>query len=686
MNQIKQFCLIVSFLIINILNISGQEGKSQIESLTRDEILQMSTDQLLALPLEDLLALANKLGVSIDELLKMHTGVASKTALTPRETPGIVSIITSEEIRNSGARDLTDVLKLVPGIDFEYDVDGVVGLGFRGSWVHEGKSLILIDGQMMNDLAYYNTPFGNHFDVSQIKKIEIVRGPGSAIYGGNAELCVISITTKSGEDLKGITATATYGQLPGSFGRMNGSIMAGTKKGKWDIALKAFFAEANRSNGKYVSNPDSGNLPYIKDFSEGGSMIQTQNINLSVKREDFSFLFFYDDYNTQTLADTVVTYNKFRNIVSSIKYDIKCSDKLSITPILSYQFSQPYNNSLLSDRNYKVQRLKLGVGLNYDASENLNITGGGEFYNDNGQISDVTYGSHNLSINNEALYLQLLWKIKHFNIVAGGRVENNNNYGSAFAPRLALTRVINKFHFKLLASEAFRTPSIGNIDVSTNLKVEKTVVLEAEIGLKINENMFVTGNIYDISITNPIIYFDDGSIAAVPGVDWGYMNASKQGSNGIELEYRYKYVWGFSTINYSFFTDKWKTVPDYYQVLDHPNTVLGLPQSKFTLLNSVKLSEKVNLAATVIYSGIRYGYIQDASWNPIIKEYSPSLILNLNCSFTNIIAKGLNMDLGVFNILNDKSSLIQPYNGGYPPYPGREREFVVRLSYNFRLN
>ncbi len=686
MNQLKHSCLIFSFLLINIFNISGQEGKTQIESMTREEIMQMTTDQLLALPLEDLMALASKLGVSIDELLKMNTGVASKTSLTPRETPGIVSIITAEEIRNSGARDLTDVLKLVPGIDFEYDVDGVVGLGFRGSWVHEGKALILMDGQMMNDLAYYNTPFGNHFDVSQIKKIEIVRGPGSAIYGGNAELCVISITTKSDEDIKGISATDTYGMLPGSVGRRNSSIIAGAKAGKWDIAIKAFLGEANRTNGKYMSNPDSGSLPYVRNFTDDGSKIQTQNINVSVHRESLAFQFIYDNYNTQALADTIVTFNKFRNIASSIKYDLKLSDNLSISPILSYQYSQPYNNTLLSDRNYQVQRMKVGIALNYDVSGNLNFTGGGEYYNDNGKISDISLGSHNLKINNAALYLQLLWKIMHFNIVAGGRIENNNSYGSAIAPRLGITRVINRLHFKILASEAFRSPAIGNIDVSTNLKVEKTLVFEAEVGYKLNDNMFITGNIYDISITNPIIYFDQNAINSIPGITWGYNNALKQGSNGIEFEYRYKYVWGFSTLNYSYYTTKWKTVPDYYKVPNLPNTVLGLPQNKLTLMNSVKLSEKINLAGTIIYSGARYGYIQDAAWSTVIKEYSPSLSLNLNLAFSNILARGLNLDLGVYNILNDKSALIQPYAGGYPPYPGREREFMCRLSYNFRFD
>ncbi len=686
MNRLILFCLIVSLLSVNYISISAQEKKSQIESMTRDEILQMSTDQLLALPFEDLLTLANKLGVSIDELLKMQTAVASKTELTTRETPGIVSIVTSEEIRNSGARDIIDVLKLVPGFDFEYDVDGVIGVGFRGSWVHEGKALILLDGQMMNDLVYYNTPFGNHFDVTQIKKIEIVRGPGSAIYGGNAELCVINIITKSGKDINGVAVSATYGQLPDNFGRINESVMAGAKEGKWDFALKTFIGDANRSNSKYATNPDSGNQPYIQNFAKSGSKIETQNINLSAKREDLSFQFIYDNYNSQTLADTALTMNNFKNIASSLKYDIKINDKFTLTPLLSYQYSHPYNDTNLSSRDYVVQRYKGGISMNYDASANINIIGGAEFYTDNGKITDNIFGSHNLQLNNLALYLQGLWKVNHFNIVLGGRAENNNIYGSAFVPRFGITRVINNFHFKILASEAFRSPSVGNIDVSDNLKVEKTTVIEAEVGYKINDNMFITGNIYDISIKNPIVYYDDGNQSAIPITDWGYTNASKQGSDGIELEYRYKYTWGFSTINYSYYTDKWKSIPDYYQAEGHPNDILGFPQNKLTLLSSFNLSNNIYLTPSFVYSSSRFGYIQDAEWNTVVKEYSPSFILNLNLSFNNVLTKGLNLDLGAFNILNDKSEYIQPYNGGYPPYPGREREIVARLSYNFKLN
>lgn len=685
MNRIVYCCFLFLQLFV-VYNVTGQDKKKPIDQMTREDVMQMTTDQLLALPLQDLLVLANKLGVSIDELLKMQTSVASRTELTTRETPGIISVITADEIRKSGARDLTDVLKMVPGFDFGYDLDGVVGLGFRGGWVQEGKALILLDGQMMNDLVYYNTPFGNHFDVSQIKKIEIVRGPGSAIYGGNAELCVVNIITKSGEDIKGVTAGVSYGQLPKSIWRINGSLQLGNKTGKWDWALKGYIGRANRSDRIYVDNPDTiTKTSFAQDLSKNGGKIESQNINLSLKREALIFQFVYDNYNTQYIADSAAYFNKFRNISSSIKYDFKVSDKLSITPTLSYQYSRPYDEPTVPLL-YTGQRYKAGAGLSFDPSSKLNFIGGFEFYHDYGHVTDETLGNHNLNLNNGAVYAQMLWKLAGYNLVIGGRGENSNKFGSSFAPRVGITKVIKKFHFKVLASGAFRSPAIGNIDVSQGLKVEKTFVLETELGYKINDNMFITGNIYDVTVKNLIQYYDNGNDSAIPIVDWGYRNGATQGSDGFELEYRYKYIWGFSTINYSFFTNEWKSVPDYYAAPDRSKAVLGFPHHKFTYLAGFNVGSKVTVSPSLVVNSERLGLIYDADGNTVTKKYAPSVLLNLNVTVDNLLVKGLNFDFGVHDILNNAPKLIEPYDGGYPAYPGRSRELVARLMYQFKTN
>ncbi len=219
----------------------------------------------------------------LEAVINSRMDVASRKSVGQRKSPGIVTLITQEEVEKSGARDLIDVLRLVPGIDFGVDVQGVVSIGMRGDWAHEGKVLLLLDGQEMNEILYSTIQLGNHFDVSQIKRIEIIRGPGSAIYGGFAEYLVISIITKSGEDLKGITASATYAQTQKALGYRDVSLSIGQKIKDFSFSLAGFIGQGNRSDGTYTDF--SGNSYTMA----GNSNLNPENINLGISYKGLSF-------------------------------------------------------------------------------------------------------------------------------------------------------------------------------------------------------------------------------------------------------------------------------------------------------------------------------------------------------------------------------------------------------------
>src|SRR5688572_21880304 len=163
---------------------------------------------------------------ALQKVLNQNLTVSSSKALTTRETPGIISLVTAEEIQNSGARDLTDILRLVPGFDIAQDLQFVMGIGLRGNWANEGKVLVLMDGQPFNELLYQTVAVGNRFPVDAIERIEIIRGPGSAIYGGSAEYGVINIITKAAASLNGVNVYGTAGFLSEATGRTNGGVMA----------------------------------------------------------------------------------------------------------------------------------------------------------------------------------------------------------------------------------------------------------------------------------------------------------------------------------------------------------------------------------------------------------------------------------------------------------------------------
>src|SRR5947209_7894913 len=104
----------------------------------------------------------------LNDLLTRDVAVASQKSSTLREAPGVVTVVSREEIQSSGARDLIDVLSLVPGFWFGVDVEGVVDVGLRGVWAHEGKTLLLVDGVEMNELLYSNNELFNHYPLGNI--------------------------------------------------------------------------------------------------------------------------------------------------------------------------------------------------------------------------------------------------------------------------------------------------------------------------------------------------------------------------------------------------------------------------------------------------------------------------------------------------------------------------------------
>ena len=142
---------------------------------------------------------------------------ASKYEQKITEAPSAVSIVTGDEIRQFGYRSLSEVLAGQQGFfttsDRLYDHLAVRGFGLAGDF--NTRVLILIDGHRINDTIYGSGPTGNEFplDIELIERLEVVRGPSSALYGSNAFLAVVNIVTRRGRDLEGTELRAGAGSL-----------------------------------------------------------------------------------------------------------------------------------------------------------------------------------------------------------------------------------------------------------------------------------------------------------------------------------------------------------------------------------------------------------------------------------------------------------------------------------------
>lgn len=137
--------------------------------------------------------------LSLEDLLEIEVVTAAKKVQKISEAPAAMYVITEEDIKQSGATTIPDVLRIVPGIDVMEITATDFAINARGfNQEMSNKMLVLIDSRTMY-WDFYGLIAWDSFPIAleEIKRIEIVKGPGSALYGANAFSGVINILTKS---------------------------------------------------------------------------------------------------------------------------------------------------------------------------------------------------------------------------------------------------------------------------------------------------------------------------------------------------------------------------------------------------------------------------------------------------------------------------------------------------------
>ena len=173
---------------------------------------------------------------------------ATKRALPLSETPSSVTVITAAEIRALGYRTLGEALSYVRGVmvssDRNYSYLGVRGIRRPGDY--NDKVLVTIDGHTMNGIAYGDAAIGRELglDLESVERIEVVRGPGSALYGSYAVLAVINVITRGPGRDPGVRVYGRYGGWNESEAY---AALSGERGGDWAFRLTGSW---QRSDGK----------------------------------------------------------------------------------------------------------------------------------------------------------------------------------------------------------------------------------------------------------------------------------------------------------------------------------------------------------------------------------------------------------------------------------------------------
>ncbi len=211
-----------------------------LEGFETKEVAVQPTDLVIDVTLA---SMQNIFDLSLEELMNLEVQTASKVKQTINETPAATYVVTEQMIAAHGYDNLEEILHDLPGFDFNksYGVNysTIFMRGYRSD--NSDRFLLMFDGIPENDIWKQTTWISRQYPVSDIKQIEVVYGPASALYGTNAFSGIINVITKKGAEVGKLNAIVTGG----SWGRKNIEVSTGHQISKniaFNITAKYYGA------------------------------------------------------------------------------------------------------------------------------------------------------------------------------------------------------------------------------------------------------------------------------------------------------------------------------------------------------------------------------------------------------------------------------------------------------------
>src|ERR1700734_708671 len=192
---------------------------------------------------------------SLEDLMNIQVTSASKKEQKLSRTAAAIFVITQEDIRHSGALNIPDLLRMVPGLDVGQINGSTWAISARGfNAQFSNKLLVMIDGR----IVYTPNFAGVYWDtldlpLQDIDRIEVIRGPGGTIWGANAVDGVISIFTKKSGATRGGLVEAGGGNIAQRFG----TLQYGGSLGK-STDYRVFTKYLNQDQQSDIGGHDGG--------------------------------------------------------------------------------------------------------------------------------------------------------------------------------------------------------------------------------------------------------------------------------------------------------------------------------------------------------------------------------------------------------------------------------------------
>lgn len=624
---------------------------------------------------------------SLQDLMNYRIASASKFDQPISEAPSSVSIINVDEIKKYGYRTLADILRSVRGFNVTYDRDysylGVRGFGRPADY--NTRILLMIDGHRVNDNIYDQGYAGTEFtlDVDLISRVEIIRGPGSSLYGNNAFFGVVNVITRKGADLHGLEGSAEAGSFDTYKGRTsygnrfkNGLELLISATGFDSKGQSLYFKQFDPA---FSSDPRASN----NGVANHTDYDRSRNFFATVSLHDFTLTGAYSS-RTKGMPTGVygIDFNNPGNKTTDtrgyadLKYEHAFSNQTTVSAKVYFDYYAYVGDYLYAGVINRDKAFGEWWGTEVKFSTRLldahRLTAGLE-YTDNLRQDQENYNvePYALILDDKrrstiwAMYAQDEYTIlKNLLLNAGVRYDHYSNFGGSLNPRVGLIYTpIEKSTIKLLYGSAFRAPNAYEMLIANpNLKPETIqtyeLVYEQYLGPHVRTSL--TGYYYRIK--DLISLIDDGSGSSA------YSNVESAEAKGLEFEVEGKWKNGFEgRISYA--------------LQKAENNATGA-----VLSNSPQHMVKVNIVVPLwpdkIFCGLEGQYVgkrKAASGD----DTSDFFITNLTV-YSRPLLPGLELSGSVYNLFDRR--YVDPVSIDFAPITAAQqdgRTFRVKLTYAF---
>ena len=399
---------------------------------------------------------------SAENLETITVTSATKSEQSIKDVTSNVEVITKEDIEEKHYSSVVDALNTIPGISFASNggMGNTTSVFLRG--MDSKRILVLIDGIKYQDPSNTSGAAFSHLMISDIDRIEVIKGAQSSVWGADASAGVINIITKEAQN----GAHADINVEAGSFNTKKYGMSVSNKTDKYSVKLSA---------NRVLTDGFSSQAPYgdrVDDYEKDGYRNTTVNLKgsynitdediLNVNYNHINSLVEYDDWNAPDAllhSDNEsnlysVGYNKiYRNHNIKVKYDISKFEKKELEATSSYQ---------VKDYNGEVKLLDLTDNISYLEKDSFLVGLSHE-------ETDVDYAKGDNSTNednniNKAAYLINTNFLGDFAITEALRRDDYSNFGSKYTGKIGVKYNINE-DLSLSANygTAYNAPNIVNI-------------------------------------------------------------------------------------------------------------------------------------------------------------------------------------------------------------------------------